>query len=136
MRTPSVKKTKIGEKTFRLYSIGWLSLKCGKARITLRKWNLAGILPNPIMEIEGREDYRYYLASEIELYTQVIKTIKQGRGVRLEDQRIRQRLMEVREGVVDMLKNNPESLPSELAFEKKYREALEDTKKWAAKIAS
>lgn len=64
------------------YSIGWLSVYCALARVTLRGWERKGIIPKPLFTVGGR---RLYTPFEIEHYAQRINAFYAGHGRKLKE---------------------------------------------------
>lgn len=65
------KKVKVGERIYKVYSIGWLARMMGVSVLHLRRMEREGVLPKPILATEN--GLRYYLTDELIAYSNLYK---------------------------------------------------------------
>jgi len=109
MRVPYRLKVEYQGVSLYLYSIGWIALYSRKGRSTLKRWEQRGVLPKPLLNLDGK-NHRLYTSREILEYSTIIRSSNSVSGRKTDYDSLSQAFTMKRLKIIETSENNPSAL--------------------------
>lgn len=110
------KQVLVGDRMMTVYSIGWLGILTNKGNANIRKWERTGVLPKPLLVIEG-ETRRFYLAAELLGYSALYAASGIRAGIPIKASKFHLKCQRFQRDLKRLLKESPEKLVEKLPQE-------------------